>query len=107
MYGFRTTPRVCPGYDVWGYWKECDGEGDLGMDVHEETSFTYGPGKDIDSSKPVDVTVEFLVDDSGDNLIGYTVILKQGEKSYEVTKEGDYVAGLSKYIKAGMVIQVR
>lgn len=107
MYGYRTTPRVCPGLDVWGYWDACDGEGDLAMDVNEESSqFTYGPGGDIDTKSAVDVTVEFLCDDdaSCSNLTGYTVTLTQGDKTYTVEKSGDYVSKLTPMIKAGMVI---
>jgi len=105
MYGYRTTPRACIGSDVFGYWDECDGDGSLAIDVSVEASqFTYGPGADIDTNFAVDVTIEFLTNDAGDTLTGYTLILAQGDKSYTVTKEGVYLSVLTPMIKAGMVI---
>mmetsp|Transcript_16111 Transcript_16111/g.20463 ORF Transcript_16111/g.20463 Transcript_16111/m.20463 type:complete len:157 (+) Transcript_16111:350-820(+) len=101
MYGFRSTPRACPGFDVLGHWEACDAEGSLPFDALNQKDFTYGPGGDIDTASPVDVTVEFL--ESADNkLSGYTVTLKQGDKSYTIKKEGDYLAQLTDSLKGGM-----
>ena len=79
-YGFKATPRACPGYSVLGHWDKCDGEGDAPYDVYGSKDFTYGPGGDIDTNSPIDVQVEFHAD--GDTLTGYSVTLSQGDKSF-------------------------
>ena len=53
MHGFRTTPRACTeptSVNGGAHFTECDAEGDLGFDVHDQTEFTYGPGGDIDTN---------------------------------------------------------
>ncbi len=108
MHGFRTTPRAChepTSVNGGAHFTECDAEGDLGFDVHDQAEFTYGPGGDIDTSQTVDFKVDFNAD--GETLVSYTVTASQGDKSFAVTKEGEYLAKMSKYLQDGMVFQIR
>ena len=50
--------------------------------------------------------VDFRAD--GDKFVGYDVTISQAStgKSFTISKDGDYLAALSFYLKQGMVIQV-
>ena len=93
MYGFKATPRACPGYSVLGHWDKCDGEGDAPYDVYGSKDFSYGPGGDIDTNSPINVQIEFHAD--SDTLTGYSVTLSQGDKTFTKKVESDYLTALS------------
>ena len=108
MYGFRTTPRACDAPTEKGYFSTCDAEGDLAVDVKDQTDFTYGPNMDIDTNRTMTIRVDFHADDTGNTLVGYDVTISQEAtgKSFTISKSGDYLAMLSPYLQQGMAIQV-
>ena len=52
--------------------------------------------------------VDFHADEAGETLTGYDVTISEDAtgKSYTISKQGDYLASFSQYLKQGMAIQV-
>ena len=107
QYGFRTTPRTCDDATALGHFEKCDADGDLAFDINtDQTEKSFGPGNDINPKHQVDVTVDFVIDEN-DILTGYNIKVEQGDQIVTMKKEGEYLAKLTPYLKAGMVFQVR
>ena len=106
-YGFKTTPHTCNEPTARGLFQQCDSKGDLSIDSYEfENGFSYGPGKDLDTKDSMFIMVNFNAEE--DQLVSYDVSITSlaTNKTYKVTREGAYLAGLSKYLKQGMVLQI-
>ena len=111
IYGWKTTPRTCDEPNDKGHFTKCDGEGQLSFDASTDggDGKTYGPDSEatINTTLPFDVKIDFHASDDGETFTGYTIRLEQDDYHMEVTREGEYLAGLSKYLKQGMVFNMR
>jgi hypothetical protein len=98
QYAWRATAHKCNPPNGSGYFSWCDHNGNMVQIVHKKGSF--GPGKAIDTNKPIHAKHTF-------SPTGWTTELTQGSnKITDASNDGAYWPSMYEYVGKGMTIAV-
>ena len=98
-YAWQSTPHKCNAPSGKGWYDWCDGSGKCWQKAHDQG--TYGPGKQLDTTKPFTSKTTF------DASNYFTTELSQNGFKITMNSEcGDYYPGIAGDLEAGMTIAI-